>query len=64
MRAYGSDRLRVAGEKLILWTRVPKPKWVARVPKTLTKSEHPGTAILWEDQFFEVVKAEQLPNGA
>lgn len=62
MRAHGSDRLRVSGERLILSCRFPKTNWVPRVPKTLTHSEHPGTGVLWEEQFFEVVEARQLAN--
>lgn len=62
MRPHGSDKLRVFGERLILSCRIPKMNWVPRVPKTLTHSEHPGTAVLWEEQFFEVVEARQLAN--
>lgn len=63
MRPHGSDKLRVSGEKRILSCRVPKMKWVPRTPKTLTHSEHPGTAVMWEEQLFEVVEARQLANG-
>jgi hypothetical protein len=63
MRAHGSDKLRVAGEKLILSCRLPKTNWRPRTPKTLVHSEYPGTAVLWDEQFFEVVEARQLANG-
>ena len=59
MRPYGRDRLRKGeGERLILLC--PRSKgWTPRVPRTLIRSEHPGTAILWEERYFEVV-AEEL----
>ncbi len=31
--------------------------------KTFTSAEFPGTAILWEERYFEVVIAEPLPQG-
>src|SRR5437588_7968432 len=63
MRAYGSDRLRPPkGERLILASRISKG-WVARVEKTLTSAEFPGTAVLWEERYFEVIEARMLPQG-
>jgi hypothetical protein len=62
MLAYGPDRVRRAGERVILHSTVPKG-WTPRVPKTLTSPEHPGTAVLWEDEYFEVIEANALPNG-
>lgn len=59
MRAYGSDRVRRGrGEQWILVT--PRSKgWVARTParNTVTR-ERPGTAVLWEERYFEVVAEE------
>jgi hypothetical protein len=31
--------------------------------KTLTSAEFPGTAVLWDEKYFEVVAAEPLPQG-
>lgn len=63
MRSFGSDRARRGdGEQWILACRVTKG-WRTRVAKTLTSPEHPGTAVYWEDQLFEVLSAEPLPNG-
>jgi len=57
VRAFGSDRVSSSGKRLIVVC--PRPKgWVARVPKTYTSAEHPGTAVLWEDCYFEVVVEE------
>lgn len=62
MQAYGSDRLRQDGERWLLSTRVEKG-WMARVEKTSTSAEFPGTAILCEDCYFEVVRVEAIPQG-
>jgi len=62
VRVHGSDKLIIDGERLILRCRVQKMNWVPRVPKTMTRSAHPGTAVLWDEQFFEVVKARQVGN--
>jgi hypothetical protein len=62
MQAYGSDRVRVDGERIVLSSRLPKG-WTARAAKTYTSAEFPGTAVLWDEQYFEVVAAEPLPLG-
>jgi len=63
MRPHGTDRLRPPkGDRLVLSSRIGKG-WVARVGKTLTSAEFPGTAVLWEEQYFEVVEARPLPQG-
>jgi hypothetical protein len=63
MTPYGSDRVRVDGERIVLSSRLPKG-WTPRVERTLTSAEFPGTAVLWEERYFEVVGAEALPRGA
>jgi hypothetical protein len=63
MQAYGPDRVRRGdGEEIVLLSRIPKA-WTPRAPKTLTTAEFPGTAVLWEERFFEVISAEPLPQG-
>jgi hypothetical protein len=62
MQAYGSDRVRADGERMVLLSRIPKA-WTPRAPKTLTTAEFPGTAVLWEERYFEVVSADALPAG-
>ncbi|MGA7990171.1 MAG: hypothetical protein WCC53_01945 [Thermoanaerobaculia bacterium] len=60
-RALGRDRLGVeAGGRLLLDCEVPKG-WRGRSPSTPTSAEHPGSAVRWEDQFFEVL--EVRPHG-
>ncbi|HYI07713.1 MAG TPA: hypothetical protein VEK57_01470 [Thermoanaerobaculia bacterium] len=62
MHPYGSDRFRAAGERVILQCAIPK-SWRPRTPKSLTHAEYPGTAVLWDEQYFEVVEATQLQTG-
>jgi len=62
MTPYGSDRARVDGERIVLSSRLPKG-WTARVARTLRRSEFPGTAVLWEERYFEVIEARMLPQG-
>ena len=62
MLPHGSDRVRTVGEKTILFSRNSKG-WTPRAPKTNTTSEHPGTAVLWDDQYFEVVAADVVGTG-
>jgi len=64
MQTFGTDRVRPgSGDQWILFARRSKG-WLPRVPKTMTSAEHPGTAVLWEDRFFEVVSAEASAGGA
>jgi len=62
MQAFGSDRVRRDGEQVTLLSRLDKG-WTARVEKTYTSAEFPGTAVLWEERYFEVVLAESMPQG-
>ena len=62
MQAFGSDRVRTAGGKVILHSNISKG-WKARVAKSNTHAEFPGTAVLWDEQYFEVIVAEALPGG-
>lgn len=62
MQPRGSDRVRVAGEKIILFSRLSKG-WQARVPGGNLRSEHPGTAVLWDEQYYEVIEAAVMQGG-
>lgn len=62
MRAYGSDRVRISGGKVILHSRLGKG-WTPRTQKTLTHAEFPGTAVYWDEQYYEVLAADLLPAG-
>lgn len=60
-RALGRDRLGVEpGGRLLLDCEAPKG-WRGRHAATATSAEHPGTAVRWEEQFFEVL--EVRPRG-
>jgi hypothetical protein len=64
MRAYGSDRIRIADDGTIeLSCRVAKDGWQPRTPPTLTRRERPGTAVLWEEECWEVVDVAELQPG-
>ena len=61
MQAYGSDKLRRGnGEQWVLLSARSKG-WLPRTPRSITSAERPGSAVLWEEQYFEVVSA--LPSG-
>lgn len=62
MQPYGSDRVRASAGKVILHSRLPKG-WTARTPKSATHAEFPGTAVLWDDAYYEVLSADPLPAG-
>src|SRR5438132_9131623 len=62
MQTYGSDRVRLDGDRLILSSKINKG-WTPRADKTLTSAEFPGTAVLWNEQYYEVISAESIPQG-
>ena len=62
MRAYGRDRIRETGGRVLLFSPIPKA-WTPRVARTLTTAEHPGTTVLWDDLYLEVIDAAPLPGG-
>lgn len=63
-RALGRDRLGVeAGGRLLLDCDASKG-WRGRNPATATSAEHPGSAVRWEEQFFEVLEVRPLGGGA
>lgn len=62
MLTYGSDRARSVGAKVILQSAISKG-WTPRTPKTLTHAEFPGTTVLWEEQYFEVIEAAPTQSG-
>jgi hypothetical protein len=59
---HGSDRARRVGEKVILQSAISKG-WTPRTPKTLTHAEFPGTTVLWDEQYFEVIEATATQTG-
>lgn len=62
-RPFGTDHLDVAAEGILV-VHAGHPKgWRGRGTATQTTSAHPGTAILWEGEVWEVVSAVDLPGG-
>lgn len=58
MHPHGSDRVRTVDDgRVILFSRYPK-HWQARIAKSLTSPEHPGTAVFWGEAIYEVVAVE------
>ena len=63
-RTFGSDRVEAAaGGSRVLFCAVSKG-WLPRKPGTQTSAEHPGTAVRWEDEIFEVVEASGSADGS
>ena len=61
---YGEDSL-AEGEDGVMTLISPAPKgWAARKAPTLTSSEHPGAAVVWEGDLWEVLSAEPAGKGA
>jgi hypothetical protein len=65
VQAFGTDRVQTDAEgRILLSCRLPKAVWQPRVEKSLTRSEHPGTAVLWDDKYYEVVDLQPLQGNA
>ncbi|HEX2836092.1 MAG TPA: hypothetical protein VHW00_24015 [Thermoanaerobaculia bacterium] len=62
MRAYGADRFRMSGERVILHSPLVKG-WTPRRARETTHAEFPGTTVLWDEEYYEVIAADALPNG-
>jgi len=63
-RALGRDRLGVeTGGRLLLDCDSPKG-WRGRSPAMPTSAEHPGSAVRWEEEFFEVLEVRPLADAA
>ena len=62
-RPIGSDRVEERpGGRVRLSSRFPKG-WTARRPAGPGVPLHPGTAVRWEDDLWEVLDAEETPAG-
>jgi hypothetical protein len=63
-RTFGSDRAETdAGGSRLLFCGVAKG-WLPRKPGTQTSAEHPGSAVRWEAEIFEVVEVAASADGA
>src|SRR5687767_9634409 len=63
MQPIGADKVRRGrGEQWILLS--PRSKgWVARTPATMMTRNRPGTAVLCDDRYYEVVSASVADGG-
>lgn len=62
MRPYGSDRVRTSGGTFILVSPYAKG-WTPNTPKSASHAEFPGTTVVWDDEYFEVLTANALESG-
>ncbi len=63
LRPCGRDRVRLLENGTVLLSSRYEKGWHSRKGKTSTHSEHPGTAVLWQDQYFEVIAMEPAQGG-
>jgi len=62
-RPFGSDQVEaLPAGRIRLSCRRPKT-WVARKPAAAGRALHPGTAVRWEEDLWEVVAAEETAGG-
>lgn len=62
-RPFGTDRVEeLPGGAVRLVCRHPK-SWTPRKNAEHRTALHPGTAVRWEDELWEVVAARELPEG-
>lgn len=62
-RAHGTDRLEPGPPGRLRLTCARPKSWVARRPAAPGNPTHPGTAVRWEDELWEVVAASRMPDG-
>ncbi|MCK6684064.1 MAG: hypothetical protein L6R30_16805 [Thermoanaerobaculia bacterium] len=61
-QAYGDDRLLPASAGQVLLFSPEAKEWRPRKPATELSSEHPGTAVIWEDDIWEVLEVDEMPG--
>lgn len=61
--AYGSDRAELLKEGGVVLLTAHHKGWRGRVSRGIDKYDHPGTAVQWDDQLWEVVSAEKTKEG-
>jgi hypothetical protein len=62
--AFGRDALEKGPDGSTILVAPRSKRWIARRPATLTTSEHPGTAVAWGEEVFEVVEASPGVDGS
>src|SRR5688500_8986067 len=63
MQAFGNDRVRRGnGEQWVILS--PRSQgWVPRTPATATRKDRPGTAVRYDEKYYEVVAANATAGG-
>ncbi|MGH9365811.1 MAG: hypothetical protein ACRD1B_11195 [Thermoanaerobaculia bacterium] len=64
VEAYGQDFLEKVPDGTVFLSSPASKGWTARQERTPTRAEHPGTAVRWQGDVFEVVQANALPDGS
>lgn len=62
-RPIGTDRVELASPGRLRLTCSRPKEWMARRPAERGVVQHPGAAIRWEEEFWEVVAAGDTPGG-
>ncbi len=62
-RAFGTDRLEAGPGGTLLLSCSESKGWTVRSPGSQTSAEHPGSAVVWDDERYEVLDADDLPGG-
>ncbi|MGH9364788.1 MAG: hypothetical protein ACRD1B_05925, partial [Thermoanaerobaculia bacterium] len=63
-RAWGTDRAEIAPDGTLLLECAVGKGWIARQGGSQTRSEHPGTAVEWDGEVYEVVAVEPRSGTA
>lgn len=62
-RPFGHDRVETSPEGDAILIAPVSKGWLPRQPRSYTAAEHPGSAVRWEGEIFEVLEAVPLPAG-
>ncbi|HSS44915.1 MAG TPA: hypothetical protein VLO07_06195 [Thermoanaerobaculia bacterium] len=63
VEAYGQDFLEKVPDGTVFLSSPESKGWIARQERTPTRAEHPGTAVRWQGNVFEVLEAHPLSDG-
>ena len=63
LEAFGQDFLEKVPDGTLFLSSPDSKGWIARQGRTLTRVEHPGTAVRLEGDVFEVLEAHPLADG-
>jgi hypothetical protein len=62
-RAIGADHVEETDEGELLLICPLSKGWNARTARTPVRPAHPGATVAWEDRLFEVLAADERPDG-